>query len=492
MSKIQKMRRKISHPFFIVNTVLWIFGITSCVDGNKNIRVYDAPQGEILSTDYTVSVEGKTVPVYKAKVATVDDAKRWIGMDNKAESHKYYDTASFAYFDMNAPVTVTVIIPAKVNSVKVLPTSFGIKPEIKDHSVSFSLDKPMKVTVEINGDWIHSLHLFANAFESDIPNPSDTNVIYFGPGIHEISHMEVGDNKTVYIAGGAVVRAVIDPNEKYRTDQSTGLRNYVPTITLKGKNIKLRGRGILDASNCTTHARNMIVARGSDILIEGVILRDPSLWTIPIRNSERIFVDNVKIIGYRANSDGIDICSSFDVMVNDCFLRTLDDLVVIKTPNHAGKAGRIIAQNCVLWNEVAHTLSIGAEVTEDVDDVVFRNCDVIHDQGREWSLRIFQSDAATVSNVRFENIRIEEARRFISLWLGEAIWSMDKERGNIRDVVFKDISAWGNQLRVDLTGYDKSHNISDVIFQNVTLNGKTLTLQDIRANDFVENVQVNP
>src|SRR6185295_17143416 len=116
------------------------------------------------------------------------------------------------------------------------------------------------------------------------------------------------------------------------------------------------------------------------------------------------------------------------------FIRTLDDLIVIKSDKGAGPVRRIAARRCVLWNEVAHALSVGAEISEDIDDVLFEDCDVIHDKGREWTLRVFHCDAAKVTNVRFEGLRIEETRKFISLWIGKASWTRDTERGHIDQV----------------------------------------------------------
>ncbi len=467
---------------------------SSCLSNDKNklVTIYPAPKGEELSQEYIVAVERKQVPVYKAKIAPADKERRWKAMDDHANSADYFDTAAFAYFDINGKVTVTVTIPSTINSAKILPSSANIVPTIKGKTLTFVLNKPQKLTIDINGEWIRSLHLFANPFETDVPDKNDPDVIYFGPGIHEITHMEVGDNKTIYIAGGAIVKAMIGADEKFGISSYSGLKTYSPTIVLKGNNIKVRGRGILDAGSCTTHARNLLVVRGTDILLEDIIFRDPSTWTIPVWNSQNVRIDNIKILGYRANSDGIDICSSSNVAVNDCFIRTLDDLVVIKTPGKRGEARHIVVQGCVLWNQLAHALSIGAELTNDVDDVVFRNCDVIHEQGREWSLRVFHSDAATISNVRFENIRIEESQRLISLWIGDAVWSKDKERGNIRDIVFKDIDAHGTPLNIELVGADKDHKVDGVLFQNVKINGQALTQQNIKSNDNVANVSVKP
>jgi len=228
--------------------------------------------------------------------------------------------------------------------------------------------------------------------------------------------------------------------------------------------------------------------QGRDISLEGVILRDSSTWTVPIRQSEDVRVRNVKLLGYRANSDGIDICNSRNVRVEGCFIRTLDDLIVVKTDRHQGEARHIVATNCVLWNEVAHALSIGAELRENVDDVAFTDCDIIHDKGREWTLRIYHCDSARISNVRFENLRIEESPRLISLWINKAFWSRDTERGHIDGVVFKDIRAVATPLRVELEGYDAAHIVENVRFEDVVVNGRPLTGADVRTNAFVGRV----
>jgi polygalacturonase len=233
------------------------------------------------------------------------------------------------------------------------------------------------------------------------------------------------------------------------------------------------------------------VVQGADIRIEGVILRDSSTWTIPIRQSDRVTVENAKLLGYRANSDGIDICNSRDVTVRGCFIRTLDDLVVVKT-NGEGEARRIVVRDCVLWNEVAHALSIGAELRKDVDDVLFTNCDVIHDKGREWTLRVYHCDSARISNVRFSDLRIEESPRLISLWINKASWSRDAERGHIDGVTFSGIAATADKLKIELQGFDATHLVENVVLRNVVANGKPVTAADVKSNEFVRNVTVEP
>jgi len=105
----------------------------------------------------------------------------------------------------------------------------------------------------------------------------------------------VSNNQTVYIAGGAVVRGVVRPDEPYRISRYSGLRNYSPTFVLQGTNITFRGRGIVDGSLCLTHARNLMLVQGRDIRLEESprlfsLWIDKASWT---RDVERGHIDGV-------------------------------------------------------------------------------------------------------------------------------------------------------------------------------------------------------
>jgi len=475
----------------ILIVVLCLAVITGLALKDKSeVVIYSAPTGEVLSGKYMVTADGKNVPVYIAKVASSDRKLRYKAMDDKLNSAKFFEEAAFSYFDLPGSTTVTVKSAVEVKTVKILPSSYKINPLIKDGLVTFSIKAGQQVTVEINGEIIQSLHIFANTIEKDKPNANDPNVIFYGPGIHEVSRLIVKDNQTLYLAGGAILRTVIGEKEIASTTPTSGLKNkpYPPSISLIGKNIKVRGRGIIDASACPTHSRNMIMVQGENISIEGIILRDASLWTLPVRQSAKVHIDNIKLLGYRANSDGVDICNSSDVLVEDCFIRTLDDLVVIKSLKDKGDTKNITVRKCVLWNEVAHALSLGAEINENIYNVLFTDCDVIHDQGREWSLRVYHCDGGYVNNIRFENLRIEESKKFISLWINKDVWTTDEHRGHIDNISFKNITVKGTPVSVELLGYGKSNLVNKVDFKNIVMNGKKLTAEQVKKNEFVTNV----
>lgn len=492
----------VSIKLFIGLTILFL---TSCVEEISKIKIYPAPEGIELSQAFGVEVEGMGLPVYNFKIPAREPIPRL----NRSRGE--FGFASFASFDMREKVEVKVIYPETVTSVKILPTSYGIEAKIEGKNIVFIINQPGNLTIEVNDDWYQSLHIFANPFEEDIPDPDDPDVIYFGPGVHDVTNVMVGDGQTVYIDGSAYLRCGTDPDEN--EVELRGRKRKPPTFFLEGKDITIRGRGIIDQSAIPrANRRYTIFAQLShDIKIEGVIIRDPSHWTIPLQASDNIHVDNIKILGWRGNSDGVDISNSRDALVENCFFRTLDDAVVIKSFEGRGEVRNIHTRKCVVWNELAHSLSIGAEVRENVTNVLFEDCDIIHDVGRETALRVYHCDDAVISDVTFQNIRIEEARRLISCWIGKTRWTETEERGNVRNVIFRDITATSAPIDTTLTGFqdgtdwkpyiirghasmelvgfDEDHTVEGVYFENVILDGKKVVAEQVTVNDFVKNIR---
>ncbi len=241
----------------------------------------------------------------------------------------------------------------------------------------------------------------------------------------------------------------------------------------------------------------ILFAQGQNITIEGVVLRDSPSWTCHIARSDQLIVRDLKVFGWRGNSDGIDICNSQNVTVTDSFLRTFDDLIVVKTNDPtAGPSQNISVKRCVLWNEFAHALSLGAELRTPLQNITFSDCDIIHDKGREWDLRVYNCDSAPVSNILFSNIRIEESRRLFSLWIGKAVWSKQSDRGHIDGITFSNITSViptrPGSAPAELIGFDTDHAIHNVRFDRVTIGGQPLRFQDIHQNQFVGQVTVTP
>lgn len=442
--------------------VLLAVGLAASLATGEAMQVttYPAPRGIAPSADYQVQVNDQPVFVYTANVL-------------------HGGPASFAYFDFAGRVTVKVTVQRPAPSPVVRPLSAGIKPKVDGQTLSFTLERPANLSIEPDGP-SRPLLLFANPPEQDPPKPGDPNVLYFGPGIHEIGTTQLASGATVYVAGGAIVRGKILPDEKPVQEKNwAGNKVYRDLlIAEKVRNVTIRGRGIIDGSTLPWHSKcPMSFHDCQDVRVEGIIVTDSPCWVMPVFGCRTVRYVNVKQICHRENSDGINIVNSQDVQVEGCFLRNNDDEVCVKTTSAppAPEARDITVRNCVIWNDRAYGLGITYETRADIRDLRFVNCDVIHDTGIA-ALAIHVSDGGTMSNITFQNVRVEQSRsRLIRMWIGKDMWGHDANRGRIRNVLFDGLSFLGEQLPPsEITGADAEHAIEGVAFRDFRVAGKSV------------------
>jgi hypothetical protein len=437
-------------------------------------QVYPATPGEPLSATFHVTVDDKNSPVYIAKAGTPIPP---------AMVNEQLANAHFTSYDVDGAAWITVTYSEAIRQVRILPSSKGINYSISNNKVTFRTVGTGQLTVEINGDWQNSLHLFANSFETNVPSPNDPNVIYYAPGIHHLNHtVNVRSGQTVYLAEGAVL---------YADSSVTG-----PLFSLFGSHITFRGRGIIDGSQVPWHTNSLLYIWGGDnVQVEGITLRDSSSWTFHMLSSQNMQVNNIKVFGWRLNADGLDIDSSQNVNVSGSFFRTYDDLVVVKTNNTEGIiANNILVTDCVMWNQVAHAFAVGSEVHALIENVTFTNSDIIHDKGRDQLLAVVNGDDAWVVNVLFSGLRIEEVQNLIGLDILDFEYSTTRDRGHITGTRFVDITAPTPERSgpyVALDGYGSDNLITSTSLQNVTVDGKQLGSGQVSANKFVMATDVS-
>jgi Glycosyl hydrolases family 28 len=449
------------------------------------VTIAPAPAGEQLSDDFEVNVEGQAVPVFRCRVSAVPLNQVWPGYQRPLDQT---ELASFACWDMTGAAEVQVRSRRPVQTVAVRPASLGIKPVVSGDTITFRPPRPGFATVEVNGPH-RALHLFASPPEKDAPRPTDPGVRYFGPGVHRPGKIVLGSNETLYVAGGAVV---------YGAVQARG-----------ASHIRVLGRGIIDASGFERGQGGGIVrlADCSDIVIDGVVMRDPDVWCCSLFGCRNARIANVKLVGlWRYNADGIDLCNSREITVRDCFVRAFDDCIVLK-----GLKGRtdffdarpvqnVDVRGCVIWNDWGRALEIGAETcAPEIAHVMFRDCDIIRTV--HIAMDIQHGDRAAVHDIRFENIRVEiddapppprmqrvkdekyvpdpklsYCPNLVVVHVTKTFYSKDDQRGTVRNVVFKDITATGRPSPASyLRGFDAAHGVEGLVFENVRINNRPVT-----------------
>ncbi|MEU9892197.1 putative Ig domain-containing protein [Streptomyces phaeochromogenes] len=419
--------------------------------------VHPVPTGLPLNTSFSVKARKpgggwRTVPVLRARTRTVDET---------TGAGIVRDT-SVASLDFTGTVEVEVTSSkGAIGSVRIRPLSYAIEHEVSGDTVRFSLTEPRNLSIEMDGDLYDNLHLHANPIEQQRPDADDPDVLYFGPGIHTVPDdvLQVPSGKTVYLAGGAVLKARVD------------FTNV--------ENARLIGRGILyDADGGTT------VAFSRNIEIDGILVLDPRTgYSCAIGQSRQVTVRNLHSYSCGQWGDGIDVFSSEDVLIEGVFMRNSDDCVAVYAHrwDYYGDCRNITVRDSTLWADVAHPVNIGThgdpEKPEVIENIVLSDIDVL--QHREPQV-LYQGcfalnpgDGTLIRNVRIQDVRVEDftCGQLVNMRVMANRYNASPGRG-IEDVYVRNLAYDGTHADTAiLAGYDADRPVRNVTFQNLTVNG---------------------
>lgn len=436
-------------------SALWICVLTGTVTGAK-VEVAGAPQGISLNNDFIVKVrpEGKSkwvlVPTYLVKV------------DEVRETKHHVEHASMATFDFSEKVEIAVTYnKGEIDSARVRPLSYDIPFTIEGNTLQFSLEKPANLSVEVNGDIFHNLHLFANPLDTFKVDKKNPDLIYFGPGIHrfEGGEFRIPSGKTVYVAGGAVMMG----------------RMLIENV----HDVKLLGRGIIDPSV----KMGIRIANSRNVYVEGLVATQCATG-----GSDSVTIRNVKVISYFGWGDGMNVFSSRNVLFDRVFCRTSDDCTTVYGTRlgFEGPSSNITMQNSTLWADVAHPIFIGIHGNVDKPEILenlnYVNIDILDHKEKQLNyqgcLAINAGDENLIRNVRFEDIRIENFRQGqlvnLRIFFNEK-YCKAPGRG-IENVVFKNVSYTGNRAEISvIEGYDAQRKVRNIRFENLRINGQIIS-----------------
>jgi len=423
---------------------------------DAGLKVYQAPKGALLNNDFTVKVRQKgekkwrNLPSHLIKVDEVRNMKHQV------------EEASMAYFDFKGTVEVSVTNnKGTISAARIRPLSYAIKPEVSGNTLTFSLDEPRNLSIEINDDIFHNLLLFGNPMLENIPLKNDPNVIYFGAGIHEFKggNLKIPSNKTVYIAGDAILRGqlLIDSVE----------------------NVKIIGRGMVEH----TVKMGIHISRSKNVLVDGIFTTQCATG-----GSDRVTIRNVKSVSYYGWGDGMNVFASNNVLFDGVFCRNSDDCTTVYATRKGFEGGckNITMQNSTLWADVAHPIFIGihgnADKSDIIEDVYYRNIDILDQKEMQLDyqgcMAINAGDNNLIRNVHFEDIRVEDFRQGqlvnLRIFFNEKYC---KAPGlGIENIFFKNISynGKGGELSM-ISGYDNGRKVKNIFFENLRINGKLIT-----------------
>lgn len=475
----------------------------------NKVVIYPAPEGAALQRDYNVRVrplgeeEWQQAACYQVKV----------------DAHEVR-TASMAYFDFQGAVEVEITVNRfyYIYKADIRPLSLQIRPTIEPKRVSFVLDRPADLSVELNGERFHNLHLFAGEIE-EAPDKQGDNVlvikgsgargeslgdernellrsmpegrlVYIEAGIHYVTEClwHLPSHTRVYLEGGAILRGAL--------------------VCEHAEDIRIFGRGMLYLADFNRFGgvNGLRVSHSRGIEVENLIFVNPPHYTVYLGDSENVELRNVKSFSCEGWSDGIDMMSCRNIVVDGGFLRTSDDCIAIYGSrwDNRGDSRNITVRNLSVWADVAHPLMIGThgaheENGDTIEDVLFENIDILEHHefqaGYLGAMCINAGDKNVVRGVIYRDIRIEPFAHGKVLDI-QVKWNRDYNPvpGRlVTGVRFERIhvmSGPGEEPSC-ICGYDEEHRVGEVVIESFYRNGQraqTLEQMNVHVGDFADNV----
>ena len=423
---------------------------------------------EPTSKEFSVKVNGKEIPVYTCNISKYPFNRPWPG---KQRNVSQIEPASFVSLVSDEALELEVTTPIAHERVIIKPYAKNITHEESDGKIRFTLSENGHYVLQLD-NYHHTLYIF-NSKPISAPREDDVTY-YFGPGVHFPGKITLKSNESIYVDKDALV--------------------YGCVFAKDAKNIRVFGNGLLDNSNEERIAGSCYEAftNGNvkfydcdNVSIEGVLMRNSSIWCVNIFHCTNFTVDNIKVFGqWRYNTDGIDIVNSQRVLIKNSFIHSFDDTVSIKGIDRYALTDveDITIDNCVLWCDWGKACEIGVEtVCRRYNRISFTNCDVL--RGGNVALDVNNGECAEISDVLFENINVD----FESSYTVEVFQHTDDQEYGAENTIMPTYLIWvgnrcyrdegpewrkdikpGSPVGLDLTGIRQRMN-RNVICKNINV-----------------------
>ena len=206
--------------------------------------------------------------------------------------------------------------------------------------------------------------------------------------------------------------------------------------------------------------------RCKGVRLEGITIRQSPFWTIHLLCSEDIVVRGLDVFADLKNSDGIDIESSKNVLVENCTFEQGDDAVVIKSGiNHEGRrrampSEDIVIRNCTI-NDGHSMLSIGSELSGGIRNVLMEDCHAEKTVNKIFFIKTNPERGGFVENVTMRRIQAKDVKYEAVSAITDYFWKPGSvpldgvlRATPVKNIVLEDISATSAKAVYSFRGYE--------------------------------------
>jgi len=365
-------------------------------------------------------------------------------------------------------------------------------------------------------------------------------------GVFVTGAIHLASNVNLHLEEGATLRFSQDPQDYlpvvFTRFEGTECMNYSPFIyAFEQTNIAVTGTGTLDGGADAEHwwpwknpaprgeypaadDRRALVEQGekdvpvsqrvygpgstlrpnfvqpyrsTNVLIEGVTIRNSPMWELNPVLCRNVTVRNVKISSHGPNNDGCDPESCTDVLIDGCEFDTGDDCIAIKSGrNRDGRRVNVACENIVVRNcrmKDGHGgVSIGSEVSGGIRNVYMENnrMDSPH-LDRALRIKTNSHRGGDLENFYFRNNTVGEVARAvvdIDFYYEEGPGGLFTP--SVRNVVVENIKSQRSRYALYLRGYENARiagvRVAHCVFDNVA---EPDVIENVASLDLVDDVR---
>lgn len=280
---------------------------------------------------------------------------------------------------------------------------------------------------------------------------SGGGTVVFSPGTYMTGSVFLKDNVNLRVDKGVVIKGVQDDSAyKQVFTRVAGIETEWPAALINAhnvSNVRIYGEGTIDGSGSMwwdrywkmreeytpkglrwvvdydcKRPRLILIYKSSNVSIEGLTLKEPGFWTVHICYCTNVLVDGLTIKAnlegkYGPSSDGIDIDSSTNVLVQNCDIDCNDDNFCLKAGRDAdGLRVNKPTQNVIIHDCIARAghgmFTCGSETSGGIHNVEVYN---IKAYGTRVGIRFksTQTRGGTVRDIHIHDVEMKDVTRAI-------------------------------------------------------------------------------
>ena len=231
----------------------------------------------------------------------------------------------------------------------------------------------------------------------------------------------------------------------------------------------------------------------SNVLLEGFTITAPGpFWTIDLVYCDRVIVRGVRILTEGGpNTDGLNVDSSTNVLIEHCFFSTGDDCICMKSGmNEDGwRVGKSTENVVVRYNRTArgHGGTVfGSDTSGDIRNVYVHSC--VYD-GTDVGIRLksTRGRGGVVEKLWFENIDMKDIRReAIQMTTAYRAWmgTTEGKAPTFRDLTFRHLNVVNAGQAVNIEGLPEAL-IQGLKFEDISIEAR----EGFRA-EYIERLEL--